>query len=113
MAVTRRYIEDNVLRELKKYEGGPEGVSRKTLVAMTGYSDRAIRDAIEVLIDRGEPIGHGRKRGYTYGNYEGMAKIRKDCARRVNNLSRKLTRIDRTMQLEGQEAMDEILVPVL
>jgi len=106
MAVTRRYIEDNVLRELKKYEGGQEGVSRKTLVAMTGYSDRAIREAIEVLIDRGEPIGLGRQRGYTYGNYEGMKRKYNDYMSRRNNMSRKIIRLSRTMQLEGQEVLN-------
>lgn len=107
-------VADRVLKELKKYGGSDIGVSRQMLASATGYSDRAIRDAIEDLIDAGHPIGLGTKRGYTYGSLEGMKRKYYDYMSRRNNMSRKILRLSRTMQLEGQEEVSrEILVPEL
>lgn len=112
--VKRVSVADRVLKELKKYGGSDIGVSRQMLASATGYSDRAIREAIEALIDAGHPIGLGTKRGYTYGSREGMNRKYYDYISRRNDMSRKILRLSRTMQkLEGQEVFDEVLVPEL
>lgn len=112
--IKRVSVADRVLKELRKYQGSDDGVSRQMLASATGYSDRAIRDAIEDLIDAGHPIGLGTKRGYTYGSLEGMKRKYYDYMSRRNNMSRKILRLSRTMQLEGQEEVSrEILVPEL
>ena len=112
--IKRVSVADRVLKELRKYAGSDIGVSRQMLASATGYSDRAIRDAIEDLIDAGHPIGLGTKRGYTYGSLEGMKRKYYDYMSRRNNMSRKIMRLSRTMQLEGQEEVSrEILVPEL
>lgn len=100
--IKRVSVADRVLKELKKYAGSDIGVSRQILSSATGYSDRAIRDAIEALIDAGHPIGLGAKRGYTYGSREGMNRKYYDYISRRNDMSRKILRLSRTMQkLEG------------
>ena len=113
--IKRVSVADRVLKELRKYAGSEIGVSRQMLASATGYSDRAIREAIEALIDAGYPIGLGAKRGYTYGSREGMNRKYYDYISRRNDMSRKILRLSRTMQkLEGQEEVSrEILVPEL
>lgn len=74
-------ISDDVLNVLERTEGV---ITREELRQLTGYSDRQIRKAIEVLRCAGAPIGKPEDgKGYIYGDKTAVNRAIMDSYSRI------------------------------
>lgn len=107
LALTKAWTREEALvfDVVRRREGRDQAVARADLVARTGLSDRACRDAIASLVTaHGYPIGSSPRGGYYW--ITDPAELRREAAR----LGRYVANIARRMRaLVGSDAAKRIL----